>query len=296
MDDAVAGDRRPACGARCQSENKRRVLVRVSDLHAVVRHLPARLQADVPREGVHAAAGAAADRRLHAGELAGPLRRREHQARDAGRFRVGRRRAGHRHAHPGRADPRHPAPRAARPARSRCWAGRRSRRRPRCIRTSTICTSANWATRPIRSSRARRRRLRRPPQQVVFTTKERLPLTDFPIPAYDKRPVRPLPARHGAILVGLPVPLRVLRHPGPLRPPAAHEDAAADRRRARFHLRAAEPAGDTLLRRRQFHRQPQGREGDAAASGRMAEAQSLSGDVRLRGDAQHRQADRHSAN
>ena len=61
--------------------------------------------------------------------------------------------------------------------------------------------------------------------------------------------VRQLSARHGAILVRLPVPLRVLRHPGPLRPPAAHEDAAADRGRARLHFLAAEPAGDALFRR-----------------------------------------------
>ena len=36
----------------------------------------------------------------------------------------------------------------------RCWAGRRSRHRPRCIRTSTISTSARWATRPTQIIRA----------------------------------------------------------------------------------------------------------------------------------------------
>jgi hypothetical protein len=40
--------------------------------------------------------------------------------------------------------------RRTRPARSWCWAGPRCRLLPRCIRTSTISTSARWATPPTR--------------------------------------------------------------------------------------------------------------------------------------------------
>jgi len=46
-----------------------------------------------------------------------------------------------------------------------------------------------------------------PATQMVFTTKQRLPLTDFPIPAYDAISVWPLSAWHGAILVRLPLHL-----------------------------------------------------------------------------------------
>ena len=82
------------------------------------------------------------------------------------------------------------------------------------------------------STRASRRR----PPQLRFQTKERLPLRDFPIPAYDSIPLAALSDGHAAILQRLPVSVRVLRHPGPLRPPAAAEDAAADHRRTRRHV------------------------------------------------------------
>ena len=122
--------------------------------------------------------------------LAGPLHRREHRAGDRSRFRLGRRRAGQRHAHPGRADPRHHAPRARGRQGRWCWAGRRYRRRPRCIRTSTICTSARWATPPTRSSRCSTTSVRGRRAQMRFETKERLPLHRFPDPG-----LRPHPAR-----------------------------------------------------------------------------------------------------
>ena len=62
----------------------------------------------------------------------------------------------------------------------------------------------------------------------------------------------------------LPVSLRVLRHPGALRPPAALQGAPADHRRTRRDARC----GDLrlgLFRRRQFHRQQKGDARIAAA-------------------------------
>ena len=99
-----------------------------------------------------------------------------------------------------------------------------------------------------------------------------------------------LPDVHAAILVRLSVPLRILRHSQSLWPAAALQDAAADRRRTRCHLPADRPPAERVFRRRQFHRQPQGCARHAPASRRMAEAARLSHAVRLRGDAQHRQA------
>ena len=107
--------------------------------------------------------------------------------------------------------------------------------RRRCIRTSTICTSASSATPPTGSSPASTTSVAPPAAQVRFETNERLPLSDFPIPAYDLIRARPLSDRQLAILQRLPVSLRVLRHPRALRPPAAAEDAGADHRRARRH-------------------------------------------------------------
>ena len=191
---------------------------------------------------------------------------------DRRRFRLGRRRAGHRHAHPGRADPRHPAPRQG---------GRQGHGAGRAVGFGVARDVSGFRLPPCRRNGRRDRpdhraldeSARRPPQQFIVHHQGAAAAHRLSDPGLRQGPVRPLSARHGAILVRLPVSLRVLRHPRPLRPPAAHEDAAADRRRARFHLLAAEPAGHALLRRRQFHRQPQGRQGDAAASRRVAEAQ-----------------------
>ena len=134
-----------------------------------------------------------------------------------------------------------------------------------------------------------------PPQQIPFETKERLPLADFPLPAYEKIPLR-LPARFDPVFERLSVPVRVLRHPRALRPPAAAEIAGADHPRTRHDDRAAEPADGRLFRRRQFHRQSQGGARHASASRRMAEAPRLSPALCLRSDAQPRQAGRDSPN
>ena len=163
------------------------------------------------------------------------------------------------------------------PARSRCWAGRRCRPRPRCIRTfdylhqGELGDSTDAIVKLLDESVDAARNADGVQHQAA-------PAADrFSDPRLQRDSLRPLSARHGAVLVRLPLHLRVLRHPRPLRPPAAHEDAGAGRRRTRRHLLAAQPAGDALLRRRQFHRQPQGRQGDAAASRRVAEAQPLPG-------------------
>ena len=68
-----------------------------------------------------------------------------------------------------------------------------------------------------------------------FETKERLPLQDFPIPAYDLIPLKNYLMLTLQFSSGCPYLLRVLRHPRSLRPAAAAQDAAADHRRARRH-------------------------------------------------------------
>ena len=88
-----------------------------------------------------------------------------------------------------------------------------------------------------------------PPEQVRFETKERLPLADFPIPAYD---LVPLPRYLMCTLQfssGCPFPVRVLRHPQPLWPAAALQDAGTGHRRTRRDVRAARPSADRLFRR-----------------------------------------------
>ena len=209
---------------------------------------------------------------------------------DAGRLRMGRRRGGQRHARAGAADPRHHRARARRRQARWCWAAPRHPPRRKCIRTSTISISARWATPPTRSSRCSTRAWRGRPRRCGSRPRSGCRCSEFPIPAYDLIPLKQLPDADAAVLERLSVSLRVLRHPHPLRPAAAAEDAAADHRRARRHAPAEGASAGGLFRRRQFHRQPQGRQGHAAASGRLAEAARLSAAVRLRGDAQHRQA------
>ena len=145
-------------------------------------------------------------------------------------------------------------------------------------------------------SRASTRASRRRPRRCASRPRSGCRCSDFPIPAYDLIPLDELSdAARLQFSSGCPYLLRVLRHPQPLRPPAAAQDAAADHRRARCHAPAEGASAGGLFRRRQFHRQSQGRQGHAAASRRLAEAARLSDAVRLRGDAQHRQADRKSS-
>ena len=268
--------------------------MRVSELRAGLRHIPACLQADVRREGVHAAARAAADRRLHAGRLAGPLRRREHQRGDGCRTSPGPTWCSSPActSRSSRSATSSAAPRP--PARSRCSAGRRSRLARRCIRTTTICTSARSATPPTPSSRSLDATPRRRRRTGHFTTKDRLPLTEFPIPAYDLIPFGRYLLGSCSSLSGCPYLCEFCDIPGALRPPAADEDAAADPRRARLHFLAA---GD----RRPVYFVDDNFIGNRKAAKEILphlvdwqKRARLSGDVRLRGDAEHRQADRHS--
>ena len=160
------------------------------------------------------------------------------------RSRLGRRRVRHRHAHPG-------ASRSATFSAARAR-GRQGDGAGRAVGLglardvsglSTICTSARWATRPTRSSARSTRASRARPRRWCCNTKRAAaahatsrspPMTSLPFGRYLLGTMQ--------FSSGCPYTVRVLRHPGPLRPPAAHEDAGADRRRARLHLRAAEPA------------------------------------------------------
>ena len=124
----------------------------------------------------------------------------------------------------------------------------------------------------------------RPAQQVVLKTNDRVAMTDFPIPAYELAEVKRYFLGIDPVFERLSLSVRVLRHPRPLRPQSAAEDAAADHRRTRP---AARMRGDGLglFRRRQFHRQPQGRAGSAAAprsSGRRRPAMSCGSPARRR--------------
>ena len=208
--------------------------------------------------------------------LAGPLHRREHrrQPRDddfawaevvfVSGMHVQR-----------RADGGHPAPRPrARPRRS-CWAARRCPPARSIIRTSTICTSANWATPPTICSHGSSATPSRPPRQVVLDH-ARAPRADrVSAPGLRAGAAAALFHRQHPVLQRLPVPVRVLRHPGALRPQSALQDRRADQRRARQDagLRAFRRG---LFRRRQLHRPQPRRARAAAASRRVAEAQPLS--------------------
>ena len=85
----------------------------------------------------------------------------------------------------------------------------------------------------------------RPEKQIIYRTIERLPMTEFPTPAYDRINIRdyllgsvqPSPKR-------LSLYLRILRHPFPLWPQSSPENSGASgegigptcRRRLRFGL------------------------------------------------------------
>ena len=86
------------------------------------------------------------------------------------------------------------------------------------------------------------------------------PMSPSPDPALRPAELRLLPAHRRAVLARMPVHLRVLRHHRALRPRTAHQDHAADAGRARWALRAR-LSRPCRLRRRQPHRQQEGREG-----------------------------------
>ena len=129
----------------------------------------------------------------------------------------------------------------------------------------------------------------RPAQQVVLKTSDRVAMTDFPIPAYELAEVKRYLLGTIQYSSGCPYQCEFCDIPGPLWPRSAAEDAGADHCRTRPADRMRRH-GLGLFRRRQFHRQPQGRAGSAAASRRVAEEDRLCDEARLRGDAQYRQA------
>ena len=114
----------------------------------------------------------------------------------------------------------------------------------------------------------------RPAQQVVLKTDDRVDMTEFPIPAYELAEIKRYFLGSIQYSSGCPYQCEFCDIPGPLRPQSAPQDAAADHRRAR---QAARMRRDRLglFRRRQFHRQPQGGAGPAAASDRVAEEHRL---------------------
>ena len=80
----------------------------------------------------------------------------------------------------------------------------------------------------------------RPPRQVVLTTQQRRELSDFPMPAYELAQIdRYLPRQH-PVLQRLSVSVRVLRHPGALRPRRAIQDG---RSRSAPSSTSSSPAG-----------------------------------------------------
>ena len=269
------------------------VLVCLSALHAGVRHLPARLQADVRRPRVHAAAGPAADRSLHAGELAGPLRRREHRAGDAGRFRLGRRRAGQRHARAGA--------RRSTTSRARAHAAGKvvvlggpsvsaspemypDYRLPAYRRTGRRDRPAHRAARRERGAARRADAASRPRSACRWPISRSRPTTSIPLGRYLLGSLQ--------FSSGCPYRCEFCDIPALYGRQPRLKTPAADHRRARCHAWRSRAPADGLLRRRQFHRQPQGRARRCCRIWSRGRSARLSAAVRLRGDAQHRQADR----
>ena len=128
----------------------------------------------------------------------------------------------------------------------------------------------------------------RPPAQVRLETRERLPLDRFPIPAYelvsfDYYFIGSIQFSSGCPFVCefCDIPGLYGRVPRLKRPRADH-----CRTRQAAGLRAFHRG---LFRRRQFHRQPPRGARIAAASDRLAGAQFVSAQIRVRIDPQHRE-------
>ena len=100
---------------------------------------------------------------------------------------------------------------------------------------------------------------------------------------------QPLSDRQHPVFERLSLSMRVLRHPHTLWPRPAPQERGAGDGRARQDGRVR-TVGRGLFRRRQFHRAPARGQRALAAPHRLAEAQRLYLCLRVRGDAQHRQA------
>ena len=131
-----------------------------------------------------------------------------------------------------------------------------------------------------------------PPEQVRFETKDRLPMPEFPIPAYDMISLRSYLLCTIQFSSGCPYRCEFCDIPGLYGRQPRFKTRAADHRRARRHVQPEGASQLGLFRRRQFHRQSQGGARSAAAFGAMAKRPRLPDGVVLRGDAQYRQAGR----
>ena len=246
--------------------------VRVSPLHARLRHLPARLPADERRARLHAAAGPAADRRLSAAEVGGPLRRREHPHRRPPRISTGRTPCWSAACTSRRRRSTTSAARRTRPARS--VAGRPvGVRLPETIRRSTTSDVGETGRRHRRADRPPRPRAARPPEQMRSATNGAR-RSRSSRPGLRPDPLSPVLPRHRSSPAAAPIAASSATSRRSTAAAAA-EDAGAGDRRAGRDARPAGSAGIGLLRRRQLHRQPQGGQGDAAASGRVAEGTAI---------------------
>ena len=220
--------------------------MRLPGLRAVLRHVRPRLPLMARRAGVHAAAGPAG--------RSPPSCRAHWQVRfvdenirpaSAERFRLGRRGLRQRHARPAPPDPRHRAAAPRLPARSIVLGGPSVSACPELYPDFDYLHIGELgdATDALIAA-PRRRTARAPPRaDALLTTAERLPLTEFPLPAYRARSGSTAISSAAPVLQRLPLSLRVLRHPGALRP-----RSRGSRRRSRS------PPSSTPCWRRRRHR------------------------------------------
>ena len=249
--------------------------LRVSRLHAGFRDLRACLCADGRCARLHAAAGAAGHRRLSSARCGRALHRREYRAGESRGFRLGRHRVRQRHACAGAADQRH---RRARQGGGQDHRARRivGVRRARHVSGFRLSAYRRNRRRDGRTDCNAGRQHRAAAAADSLRDKGAAAARRLSAAGLRPRAAEALFPCIDPIFQRLPVSLRILRHPGALRPPAAAEIAGADHPRARRDLAQPNPPTRRLFRRRQFHRQSQGGARNAAAPGRMAEAARLS--------------------
>ena len=263
---------------------KRRILVAFPRYSYSFGTLQPRLSAHGRREGIHAAPRHSGRHRADSGGVGSGLRGREHPARHPGRVRLGGRGFRFRHAHPARPHSR------SDPARARRGQGGRARRPVGFVRAGIL---SRRGSAPLRRGRRRHPAALPAPRRnggaaggaACLPHGREAP--DVGLPHAGLRPHRysRVPARLGAVLQRLSVHLRVLRHPRPVWPQPAPENAGAGGARAGPARRRRVCLG--LFCRRQLHRQPEGGRVAAGRLDRMAEAARLPGAAGLRGDPEH---------
>ncbi len=225
--------------------------------------------------------------------MAGPPRRRERPPGDAGRFRLGRCGLRQRHACP--AEPRSsrspcaPAP----PGKASVLGGPCVSACPEeypqfdYLHLGEIGDATDALDRGARRGcRARRR------HSAASRPTERLPLADFPVPAYHLIEGRRYFLGSIQFSSGCPYRCEFCDIPALYgRQPRLKQPRTGPRRTRRDARRRHQRLG--LFCRRQFHRQQKGGARAPAASDRLAKAARLSGAALVRGDAQHRAMSRY---